>query len=77
MEKSPTQEKLEAQRRMDIHDIVAQTLNQHRGQKYMVMLAAVDLGVSDVTVHRWCGQLGIDIAAYRRPADSSGNVQGA
>ena len=70
MEKSPTQEKLEAQRRMDIHDIVAQTLNQHHGQKYMVMLAAVDLGVSDVTVHRWCNQLGIDIAGYRRPSDA-------
>ena len=71
MEKSPTQEKLEAQRWMDIHDIVAQTLNQHRCQKYMVMLAAVDLGISDVTVHRWCDQVGIGISEYRRPAEAS------
>ena len=50
MNKSPTQEKLEAQRHQDIRDIVTGTLAKYRGQRNQMMLVAVDLEVSDATV---------------------------
>ena len=68
MPKSPTQEKLEAQRRQDIREIVVGSLETHRGRKNLLMLVAVDLEVSDATVYRWCEDLGVDIDEYRRPA---------
>ncbi len=67
MPKSPTQEKLEAQRRRDIRDIVVDSLLRHQGRRNLVMLVAVDLEVSDATLYRWCEELGIDIDEYRRP----------
>ena len=71
MEKSPTQLMLEAQRHADIRDIIVGLLSRYRGRKNKMMLAAVDLEVSDVTLYRWCTDLGIDIEQYRnrqRPA---------
>ena len=68
MIKSPTQEKLEAQRNQDIRDIVVGALRKFRGRRNFMMLVAVDLEVTDATVYRWCEDLGIDINEYRRPA---------
>ncbi len=68
MFKSPTQEKLEAQRNQDIRDIVLSALRKFRGRRNMLMLVSVELEVSDATVYRWCEDLGIDIDEYRRPA---------
>ena len=71
MSKSPTQEKLEAQRHEGIRDIIAGSLNRHRGRKNLVMLVSVDLDISDGTLYRWCADLSIDIEQYRnrqRPA---------
>ena len=68
MLKSPTQEKLEAQRHEDIRDIVLGALRKFRGRRNMLMLVSVELEVSDATVYRWCSDLGIDIDEYRRPA---------
>ena len=68
MFKSPTQEKLEAQRNQDIRDIVLSALRKFRGRRNMLMLVSVELEVSDATVYRWCDDLGIDIDEYRRPA---------
>ena len=68
MFKSPTQEKLEAQRHEDIRDIVLGALRKFRGRRNMLMLVSVELEVSDATVYRWCADLGIDINEYRRPA---------
>ena len=68
MFKSPTQEKLEAQRHEDIRDIVLGALLKFRGRRNMLMLVSVELEVSDATVYRWCETLGIDIDEYRRPA---------
>ena len=68
MIKSPTQEKLEAQRNQDIRDIVLGALRKFRGRRNMLMLVSVELEVSDATVYRWCEDLGIDINDYRRPA---------
>ena len=68
MVKSPTQEKLEAQRNQDIRDIVLSALRKFRGRRNMLMLVSVELEVSDATVYRWCSDLGIDIDEYRRPA---------
>ena len=64
--KSPTQEKLEAQRHQDIRDIVMGTLEKYRGRRNMQMLVAVDLEVTYATVYRWCAGLGIDINEYRQ-----------
>ena len=72
MVKSPTQEKLEAQRNQDIREIVAGALERFRGRKNLLPLVAVDLGVSGMTVYRWCEDLGINIDEYRRPADPAG-----
>ncbi len=66
MFKSPTQEKLEAQRNQDIRDIVLSALRKFRGRRNMLMLVSVELEVSDATVYRWCEDLGIDIDEYRR-----------
>ena len=68
MFKSPTQEKLEAQRNQDIRDIVLSALRKFRGRRNMLMLVSVELEVSDATVYRWCDDLGIDIDQYRRVA---------
>ena len=68
MIKSPTQEKLEAQRNQDIRDIVLSALRKFRGRRNMLMLVSVELEVSDATVYRWCETLGIDINEYRRVA---------
>ena len=64
---------LEAQRHEDIQEIIAGSLEKHRGQKNLVMVVALDLGVADVTIYRWCTDLGIDIDEYRRPVDAGGN----
>ena len=66
MFKSPTQEKLEAQRKKDIRDIITGVLEKFRGRRNFMMLVAVDLEVTDATVYRWCEELGIDIDEYRR-----------
>ncbi len=68
MVKSPTQEKLEAQRQSDIRSIIIATLTRYRGRRNMVLLVAVDLEITDTTLYRWCSDLGIDIDEYRRPA---------
>ena len=68
MSKSPTQEKLEAQRKRDIRDVVVDSLLRHHGRKNMVILVCADLEISDATLYRWCEDLGIAIDQYRRPA---------
>ena len=52
MMKSPTQEKLEAQRKKDIRDIITGVLEKFRGRRNFMMLVAVDLEVTDATVYR-------------------------
>ena len=66
MIKSPTQEKLEAQRKKDIRDIITGVLEKFRGRRNFMMLVAVDLEVTDATVYRWCDEFGIDIDEHRR-----------
>ena len=68
MLKSPTQEKLEAQRNQDIKDIVIGVFRKYRNHRNMLIQVAGDLDVSHTTVYRWCEELGIDIDDYRRPA---------
>ena len=77
MIKSPTQEKLEAQRNQDIRDIVLSALRKFRGRRNMLMLVSVELEVSDATVYRWCDDLGIDIDEYRRVAAEGDGVADA
>ncbi len=68
MTKTPTQEKLEAQRNKGMADILREALEGCRGQKHMVTIAAMDLGVTDATFYQWCREFGIDINEYRRVA---------
>lgn len=72
MFKTPTQEKLEAQRSRDITQILREALEGRRGQKHMVTIASMDLGVTDATLYQWCREFGIDINEYRRPAVGNG-----
>ena len=72
MMKSPTQEKLEAQRKKDIRDIITGVLEKFRGRRNMLVLVAADLEVTGTTLYRWCETLGIDIDEYRRPAVREG-----
>ena len=71
MSKTPTQEKLEAQRGGDIAQILREALEGRRDQKHMVTIAAMDLGVTDATLYQWCREFGIDIDEYRRPSATS------
>ena len=65
MNKTPTQEKLEAQQGKDIGEVLRSALSIRRGQKHMVALAALDLGLTDATVYQWCREFSIDIDEYR------------
>ncbi len=67
MHRTPTQQKLEAQRGSDIAQILRETLEARRGQKHMVTIAAMELGVTDATFYQWCREFGIDVDEYRRP----------
>lgn len=72
MNKTPTQEKLEAQRHKDIKDIVMGALEKYRGQqKHLAALAAIELDISDAALYRWCRDLGINIDDYRLPAQET------
>ena len=71
MQKSPTQLMLEAQRHLDIRDILLDLLKTYQGQKNLMMRVGVELGVSDATVYRWCEELGIDIKEYRWAAEKA------
>ena len=74
MQKTPIQEKLEAQRQQDIKDIVMAALEKYRGQrKNLVAMAALELDISDATLYLWCHDLGIDIYSYRLCAPEIGN----
>ncbi len=66
MIKTPAQQMLEAHRGRDIQDIVPGTLEKYRARANLVVLVAVDLGVSTVTVYNWCRELDINIDDYRR-----------
>ena len=72
MSKTPTQEKLEAQRGKDIAEIVRDALEERRGQKHMVTFTAMDLGVTDAALYQWCREVRVDIDEYRRPAVGNG-----
>jgi len=65
MTKTPTQEKLEAQKGKDIADIVVEALEQRKGKRNLVVLAALDLGVTDATLYSWCDRLGVKLDDYR------------
>ena len=72
MSRTPTQSKLEVQRGRGIEEILKSSLNAYRGQKHMVTLIALDLGVTDATLYNWCREFGIDVDDYRCPSTSSG-----
>ena len=67
--KTDKQTVLELQRRSPIEDILRDVFEAHRAQKHMMMLVALDLGVTDATLYNWCEDLGIDIDEYRRLAN--------
>ena len=68
---------LEAQRNKGMADILREALEGRRGQKHMVTIAAMDLGVTDATLYQWCREFGININEYRRPVASVANEREA
>lgn len=72
--KSPTQEKLEYQRPTvtgepgQIRQIVIDVLEKYQGRRNWLLLVAIDLEVTDTTVHNWCKDLGIALDDHRYPA---------
>ena len=73
MSKTPMQERLEAQRGRDIAQILREALEGRRGQKHMVTIAAMELGVTDATLYQWCREFGINVDEYRRPVANVAN----
>ena len=70
MARTATQEKLEAQRGKDIAELLRDALEEHRGAKHMVTLAALSLGLADATFYQWCREFGVNIDDYRRSAEA-------
>ena len=66
--KTDKQTVLELQRSKVIEDIIRDSLEKTRGEKFQITLAALDLGVTDATFYSWCRDLGINIDEYRHPA---------
>ena len=64
--KTDGQTVLELQRSKPIENIVREALERHRGKRLQVVLAGLDMGVTDATVYNWCEDLGININEYRR-----------
>ena len=70
MQKTTAQEKLEYQHRTatgepgQIKQIVIDVLEKYRGRRVM-LLAAVDLEITDTTLYNWCHDLGIDPESYK------------
>ena len=72
---TPTQEKLEVQKKKEIRQIIQDALEKHRGRKNMVHAAAIDLGITGGTIGRWCRELDIDLEEYHKPAPTEKNGQ--
>ena len=68
--KTLKQEKLEVQRKKEIRQIIRETLESHRADKYMAQAAAIDLGITSGTMYQWCRELGIGLEEYHKPAPS-------
>ena len=64
--KTDKQTLLEIQNSKPIENIIREALEAYRAQRHQVMLAAIDLGVTDATLYQWCREFGIDIDEYRR-----------
>ena len=66
--RTPTQEKLEVQRKKEIRQIIREALGNHRADKNMAQAAAIDLGITGGTIYQWCRELGIGPEEYHKPA---------
>lgn len=65
--KTFAQQTLELQRGKDIHEILTDAFNLHRGKPNIVTQVAADLGTSEPTLRTWCHGLTINIDDYRCP----------
>ena len=65
MHRTPAQEKLEVQRGKAIPELLRESLANHTGQKQLVTLAALDLGITGGTFYQWCREHQIDLDPYR------------
>ena len=73
--KTPTQEKLEVQRKKEIRQIIREALGNHRADKNMAQAAAIDLGITGGTIYQWCRELDIDLEEYHKPAPREETAQ--
>ena len=65
MHRTPTQEKLEVQRGKTIPELLRESLANHTGQKQLVTLAALDLGITGGTFYQWCREFQVNLDPYR------------
>ena len=65
--KTDRQALIELQHSKPIDQVIRDALENTRGKKSQIALVAVDLGVTDATIYKWCEDLGINIEDYRRP----------
>ena len=72
---TPTQEKLEVQKKKEIRQIIQDALEKHRGRKNMAQAAAIDLGITGGTIYQWCRELDIDLEEYRKAAPREETAQ--
>lgn len=68
MTKTPVQEKLEAQRKKDIREIVIESLEYCQRTKQRPVTAAAEMGISKATFYQWCREMEINPQDYRTPA---------
>ena len=73
--RTPTQEKLEVQRKKEIRQIIREALENHRADINMAQAAAIDLGITGGTMYLWCRELGIGLEEYHKPAPSEEDGQ--
>ena len=65
MRKTSLQALVESQHQKPLGEVLIDAFEAHRGEPNMLLLVAVQLGVSDTTVHSWCRQLQIDVSSFR------------
>tara|TARA_R110000824_G_scaffold394722_1_gene594754 strand:+ start:647 stop:850 length:204 start_codon:yes stop_codon:yes gene_type:complete len=49
---------------LDIFEILVGTLTELRGQRQLVAVASLRLGISGPTLRHWCNEMGIEIKEY-------------
>ena len=61
LEKTDRQQLLELQHGKPIKKLLEEAYRRHEGERHTVAAAALDLGLSTVTFHKWTIRFGVDL----------------